>query len=212
MTCLFVININAQAISSSEILKKSIQYHDPNSEWKTLKAKLYFTETRPDGEDRKSNIAIDNQKGLVKINRSGDVYGMLLDSCFIEAGDVECSQAEKMRNYYLYLWGLPMKLLDAGTPIEQEVTEENYENIPCYVLKVSYEKDTWFFFISKSNYKMEAYKFMFNDKPGKGEFIKLKGESNLGNMKIPSERSWNTIPENKYLGTDILTSSEALNK
>lgn len=198
-----------QQLTATEILDKSIQYHDPENQWPTLKAKLYFNETRPSGPDRKSEVEMDNSTGWFKLNRNDEqIHGAKMDSCFVISGDITCDRALVMRNYYLYLWGLPMKLKDGGTDLQDKYTEEMVDGQACYVLNVPYEKDVWYFYIRKDNFALMAYKFYKDEAAGKGEFIPTDGEIEFGTMKFPNNRTWYQLPGDKILGTDILMQVE----
>ena len=56
-----------------------------------------------------------------------------------------------MRNYYVYLWGLPMKLLDAGTTLDPEVATTNYQDEPVQIVRVTYDpqvgSDVWYVYL-----------------------------------------------------------------
>lgn len=196
-------------VSHKTVLTKAINYHDPESNWTSLNAKFYFTETRPLGADRLTAVEIDNNRSYMKLNRGDEeVYEVLHDSCQVlsEKGTVE--RGLTLRNYYLYLWGLPMKLNDQDTPFDQEVSLETVNGIKCEVLRVKYEKDTWYFFIDQATGRMVQYKFYQDEAETKGELIALEEEELIGQMKIPKRRSWYTLPDMKYLGTDILSKVE----
>jgi hypothetical protein len=205
--CLIFFNLGAhsQELSSEEILQRSIDYHDPKHAWPSFAYTLNFSESRPDGSVRKTTVVIDNSKGYFKLNRNNEeISGMILDSCFVEKGDLTCDRAAMFRNYYTYLWGLPMKLHDKGTPLSDRVEDTQYLGESCYALTVTYEKDTWTFYIRKSNFQMIAYQFIQDEATGKGEYILLAGELLINDMRIPKERSWYTLPDSSFLGTDIL--------
>ena len=122
-------------------------------------------------------------------------------------GDRDAERGKMLRSYYVYLWGLPMKLLDDKANIKI-AKSETVKGVDCHVLQMAYEKETWTYFIKKSNDQMIAYRFIKNDGTGKGENIYLEGEVKVGNMRIPKARSWYTIPDNKFLGTDVLVAGE----
>lgn len=207
LICLSPFLLDAQ-ISAKEVLEKANSYHDPNGEWSTLKATFIFKETRPDGSDGSSTFALDNSKGYTKITRGDDEYEVMREEAKVLKGDKGVDRALMMRNYYLYLWGLPMKLYDAGTSIDKKVGEEVVNGLDCYVLRVPYEKDIWYFSIDKETGRLVQYKFYKDEVAGKGELITLEDEISLGELKIPQRRSWYTLPEMKYLGTDILSRVE----
>ncbi len=201
--------LSKSQITSKEILEKSLTYHDPSNKWPELKALLIFKEKRPSGEIRNTTFEMDNNKGIFRLNRGNqEIHGMNLDSCFIEKGDVNCERVQSLRNYYLYLWGLPMKLKDHGTVIGEKISLENYEGKPAYVIRVPYEKDTWYFYFDQSDYRMFGYKFYKDPEETKGEWIKLEGGIVVNGIKIPQTRRWYTIPEMKFLGEDKLLESK----
>ncbi len=202
-----VSSIGMAQTDAREILERSIQYHDPDGSWSTLNRQFNFRENRPDGSTRSTTVKIDNNKGYVKVNRNAEmIVAMTLNDCELIKGDKDCEYASMIRNYYLYLWGLPMKLLDEGTPLDSEVVETQYQGIACYQLRVPYEKDTWYFFIDRDTYRMVAYMFYKDEAAKKGEYILLDKELTAEGMKIPKERSWYTLPDSTYLATDVLIS------
>ncbi|MFK7953292.1 MAG: DUF6503 family protein [Ekhidna sp.] len=196
-------------MTAEMVLAKANEYHDSNKEWASLIVTFLFTETRPDGSESSSTFELNNATGFAKISRGDDkVYEVSGEEAKVLKGDDGKERALMMRNYYLYLWGLPMKLYDEGTPMDGEVGEEIVNEIECYVLRVPYEKDVWYFSIDKQTGRMVQYKFYKDEDAGKGELITLEGEMSIGDMKIPKNRSWYTLPEMKYLGTDILSGVE----
>lgn len=208
--CLALIQVaSSQSLSAQEILNNSISFHDPDGEWPTLKAELIFSETRPNGPDRKAVAIIDNSKSFFKLNRNDEeIYQVEVEDCVVEKGDGTSERGLMLRNYYTYLWGLPMKLKDPGTKLDESYTEETIEGVDCYVLRVPYEKDIWYFYMRKDNFAMIAYKFYKDEAAGKGEYIPTDGFFSVGNMKIPNNRTWYELPGNRVLGTDIMTSAQ----
>ena len=184
--------------SPEDILGKAIQYHDPNEKWNTLETTLHFTETRPDGSERKALIYLNNLNGSMKINRNDEeAYEVKGDESFVIKGEYDEARGLRLRNYYLYLWGLPMKLLDEGTPKIEEVEDESIDGEATKVLRVAYEKDTWYFNFDKQTGRMLQYRFYKDEAAGKGELITLEDEIMVNGIKIPQKRSWYTIPEMK---------------
>ncbi len=203
----------AQVRSSQEILEKSIQYHDPEGQWPLFKERLFFKADLADKSEIFTEIEIDNRRGYFKFKQeeANTEIGILQDSCFIISGDSDCNAIKKTRNYWIYLWGLPMKLKDPGTNVDTEVQERKLKEFDCYVIRVPYVKDTWYFYIDKSNFALRAYEFFVDEEKRIGERIYLEGEFSIDKMRIPQSRSWYYTHEDKrFLATDQLLKNEKL--
>ena len=202
------INASAQLPTATALLDKAIQYHDPKDQWGTFNHELNFLSERPSGPTRKSKVAIDNNKGYFKYMEEGNEMGVVMDCCFLVPQGKTCDNVKRTRNYYIYLWGLPMKLKDPGTVLDEKVREEKFNGWDCYVLRVPYEQDIWYFYLDKENFAMRGYLFYKDEAAKKGEAIYLDEEVTINDMRIPKKRKWVTTPEGKLLGTDILLSSQ----
>lgn len=197
--------------TAEQLRRETTEFHDPKGEWPTFAYHLFFRETRPDGPDRRTEVWIDLAQDYFKLNRNNEQIGELnRGKCDITVGDFDCARLETMKNYYTYLWGLPMKLNDRDTPLNQNVTEVVYKGSPCFQLQVDYEKDTWFFYLDKSSKQMLAYLFLKDVGQFKGEYIELEGILKIGQMSIPKKRNWYTLPDSTFLGSDILIDFEKL--
>lgn len=195
--------LSAQQQTATDIVTKSIAYHDPSGLWKRFQGTLQLTEIREKG-NRSTQFSIDNQIGKFLFERDSIKHGMLLDSCFNVSGHTPCDRVETIRNYYLYLWGLPMKLKDRNTPLQDKVqTIDNWYGVPAYGMEVHYERENWTFFFSQKDYRLLGYQFFFNYKDG-GELILLENELEFDGIKFPKERTWHSLPGEKYLAKDIL--------
>ncbi len=213
------------------IIERSIEFHDPNNNWVSLQAHLEFTESRPDGEDRHTSIEIDNIRGNFCLNREVKKMHVQrhikLDSCFYnideydQLTDKEFEQFKLndersffMRNYYLYLWGLPMKLTDKGTRVEEKVKITKFDSKEAYEVKVTYDaktgSDIWFFYFDPSNYAMIGYRFYHDLEKNDGEYILLEDSELVFGLNIPKSRSWYTHQDSTLLGTDILVSFDEI--
>ncbi|PHN05591.1 DUF6503 family protein [Flavilitoribacter nigricans] len=216
--------LRAQTVSAETLLERSIKYHDPKGQWGKTPMTLNLKETRPGGSDRTTTIGIDLKKQTFRLDqmREGNqlVYNIAMDDCTYELNgnsdispeDLEkyrlnCDRAKTMRNYYTYLWGLPMKLTDPGT-ILHEVKMDEFMGKAAYRLKVTYSpevgSDIWYFYFDPSSYALTGYRFYHDEATNDGEYITLKGEEKIKNFRLPKERKWYTHKEDKYLGADIL--------
>jgi len=216
---------NFSQLSGEELLNKSISYHDPNNDWNEFKGVLNITMTRPDRSKRNSEVEIDilrsyfrakvlQDKNIVEQIVENDLCRVTLNgkSSFsedeIKKHRLTCAFAKKMRNYYTYLYGLPMKLKDPGTIIHPEVTNKSFKGKEYLVLKVDYKepvgKDSWYFYFNPQSYALEVYQFFHDESKNDGEYILLSEEKEINGIKMPKIRSWFYNEKDKFLGTDTL--------
>lgn len=215
----------AQKINGPELLKKAIQFHDPNGSWETFSGKLKVIMETPNGTNRNSDINIDlpNQYFYVKAKSGKNTteYTMNKGTCAMSFnGDknpadsikkkyrLSCKRAELYKNYYTYLYGLPMKLKDPGTIIDQKVARKKFKGKEYLVLKATYKKevgnDIWYFYFDPKTYAMEVYQFYHDESKNDGEYILLSGMEMINGIKMPKTRAWYMNKDDKFLGTDIL--------
>ena len=213
----------AEPPAAEELLARSMAYHDPDGRFLTQPHRLRFLDTRPNGPDRRSEVLIDVPGERFEMLRKGEheiagVIGpgqcaMTLDgrSDLSEAERTEhrlsCERLGFMRNYYTYLWGLPMKLRDPGTRLGR-VTATTFEERPVYDLRVTYAEgvggDIWYFYFDRETYALVAYRFYHDEAKNDGEVIHLEGKIEAEGMRLPERRTWYTHGDNRLLGTDTL--------
>ena len=218
----------AQELTGNELLDKAIAYHDPNGNWNTFKGGFQITMETPNSSVRVSKIHFDlpREEFILDVTKDKDSYAYLIekDSCKIslnghlEISDedakrlrLNCERGKMMKDYYTYLYGLPMKLKDVGTIISPIVERKTFKGKEYLVLKVNYTedvgKDTWYFYFDPTTYAMEIYQFFHEEQENDGEYILLKGMETINDIKMPKARAWYYNKNDKYLGTDILTST-----
>jgi len=221
----------SQNISGIELLEKAITYHDPDNNWNTFAEGFSVTMETPKNSARISNIRINLPEELFYIKMTRDTliteYTVNKGSCsFALNGEknlsvkqqkqfnISCERALLYKNYYTYLYGLPMKLKDTGTIIDKKVDKKVFKGNTYLVLKVSYDitvgSDVWYFYFNPTTYAMEVYQFFKTDEQGNikldsGEYILLSDETIINNIKMPKNRAWYYNKDNSYLGTDILS-------
>jgi hypothetical protein len=216
----------SQKLTGNELLEKAIQFHDPKGNWETFKGEFFVTMETPKNASRKSTIKINlpEEYFLVKAIRDTIVteYIIQKDDCSMSINgninpseelknryNLNCERANMYKNYYTYLYGLPMKLKDDGTIIHPKVERKKFQGKEYLVLKATYNKqvgkDTWYFYFNPKPYAMEVYQF-FKEKKDSGEYILLSGLEIINDIKMPKNRAWYYNKNDGYLGTDILTS------
>lgn len=223
---LFIIVSCDQEMTGEELLNNAINYHDPTGSWEDFRATLHINLDTPEKPTRYSKVTIDLVTGLFMLNESRNerVIERKVENgeCNISMNGknnfseeeilkyhLTCERTEFMRNYYTYLYGLPMKLKDEGTVIDPEVQLKNFMGTDYLVLKVTYDKsvgaDTWYFYFNPKTYAMEIYQFYHDEAKNDGEYILLSEVLEVNDIKIPKVRKWFINKDDKFLGSDVLT-------
>lgn len=218
---------------AAELLQRSIAYHDPQGLWAEGTWRLQLDEPRPDGRSRATTLVLDNARGrfeltwrledaLIEGTLEGQGCSFKLDgSSDISDEDREkhrltCERLAWLRNYYTYLWGLPMKLEDPGTPLDREARATTFQGRPVHALRVAYQEpvgtDTWTFYLDSETAALVGYRFAHDEEKGDGETIVLEGEAVGGGLRLPKVRSWTTNLDGEHLGTDTLVALERLDE
>ncbi|MCB4799816.1 DUF6503 family protein [Neotamlana laminarinivorans] len=224
-TLLFSLVVFSQDITGTELLDKAIAYHDPEGNWETFSDSLKITMDIPEKPNRESKIYIDlpNEYFSVKAEAQGKVVEYIVDKdsviigfngeknpseAILKANKLSKKRALLYKNYYSYLYGLPMKLKDEGTIIHEKVEDKIFKGKSYLVLKATYDKnvgkDTWYFYFNKVTYAMEVYQFYHDESKNDGEYILLSDEKVISSIKMPKIRAWYMNKDDKHLGTDIL--------
>ncbi len=221
-----------ELLPAKELLDRSIAYHDPQGIWMKSSHRLLLSETRPNGTVRKTTIVIDNREGSFRMTRSvtdgpdTEIYvkGDTVEAKLMGSTEFSSEAAEenrltpeaaiRTRNYYLYLYGLPMKLLDPGTRLDPKTRRASFLGKDVLELKVTYDedvgKDTWYFYFEPKTTSLVGYRFYHDEEKNDGEYITLEEEIRSGEIRLPRIRKWYTNDENKHLGTDKIESVEEL--
>ncbi|MEP2690107.1 DUF6503 family protein [Maribacter dokdonensis] len=221
----------AQEITGTQLLERAIAYHDPENNWSSFKGKMLIEMENPKSSPRstviemklphnyfkstvkKDNYTIeselDNGECTLKLNGSTSIFPKIKDSL-----NISCDRAKMMKNYYTYLYGLPMKLKDPGTIIDNNVVKKTFKGKKYLVLKATYEKevgnDTWYFYFDPKTYAMEVYQFFHDESKNDGEYILLSEMITVNGIKIPKVRAWYYNKGDVYLATDNLRKANSL--
>ena len=233
LAMLVTLDSAAQELTAPQLLEKAIAYHDPNNSWPTFHGNLSITMSTPDGKERVSEIMLDLPMEYFQLTATkdgailkqtlnkGECELQLNGSTSISEEDkkthrLTCERAGMMKNYYTYLYGLPMKLKDQGTILDPEVMTKTFKGKKYVVLKINYAEevgeDTWYFYFDPISYAMEVYQFFHDESKNDGEYILLTGEEEVAGIKMPKTRAWYYNKDDKHLGTDVLTEAAVLEK
>jgi hypothetical protein len=211
-------------MTSDQLIRKSIEYHDPKGQWNSFIDTLYFRQELPNDQERIRVIFIDRKNN--NFSFKGDLpEGVLRYEVRSDNGTAYWNNSKEFpdtirtkyrisndrallyRDYYSYLYGMPMKLNDPGTNIDPLVEEVTFHDKEYYKIKVTYSEevgsDTWYFYFDKNNYGLGAYEF-WKEEPGDGEYLLLNGVKILNGIKLPRNISWYMTIDDRWLATDIL--------
>ena len=211
-------------ISADSLLAWSIRYHDPQGNWGGKSHVLNLAESRPSGEVRHSRLSLNpgnNDFDLVQTKGTDKIHLRYVNGTFsaTHQGRMEIKQEDRerlrltkghtlwLRNYYTYLFGLPMKLKDPDAELLPDVHKVWFNGKQVLELEVRYvpetEKDTWRLYFNPKTYALEGYAlYALREGPETGEYIILEGEALVDKMRLPAERHWYAKANNLYLGTD----------
>ena len=218
-----------QQITPRELIEKSINYHDPDGTLFTKDIHMELIGSSPNRDDRKTSIAFNikkekfqmsnvrdgksivrsSNKGLVKISIDGEFE---FSKETADKYRLSTDRVVMMKNYYQYLWLMPMKLNDSGTILDPTVKTTDFFGKESLTIKVTYREevgeDVWYFYFDPISYAMQGYRFYHDEAKNDGEYIILEEEVVFGSVKLPKKRTWYTHTEDKLLGTDILSALE----
>lgn len=226
--CCLVIPVTGQEVPAPEaetLLAKSIAYHDPGGVWGSFQGAFVVLMESPGKTVRRSEIHLDQPANRFRLQVRQDhtekTYQWDAGVCSLgfngkaefseevaKEHRLTCERARMYRDYYTYLYGLPMKLRDPGTRISPKVEKRRFHGREYWVMEVRYDpevgQDLWYFYFNPQTYALEAYQFYHDKSKNDGEYILLEGEHPLGGMRLPRIRTWYTNREGKLLGTDTL--------
>lgn len=221
----FITTNQAQSPTASEIVSNSIDYHDPQGKLLKKDVSLFLTETRPNGSDRKTEVSFNLKKEKFQMKQirddrnikttydCGKISFLLDGKKEISAEDKEKyrldeNRVEMLKNYYQYLWLMPLKLIDEGTNFNPLVKTKDFFGKESLEIRVTYDpsvgSDVWYFYFNPTSFALQGYRFYHDEEKNDGEYIILDEEVTFEGVRIPKIRKWFTHKEDKFLGSDIL--------
>ena len=219
-------NLPAQLPTGPEVVAAAIQHHDPKGRWSELAFSANRqTSTEVDGQQVENSAAfrIDNRNGTFAGRAKYDdipyLHVVTADTCFgvlenpifaqgydIREGLLGCESATRMYHFFSYMLGVPMKLNDPGTQIQEKVQRKEMDGKACYEVKVTYPpaigEETWLFYFQESDYQLVAAQFYKDARTKDGELIFYRDYTKLRKVKLPQTLIWETMPDHTFLATD----------
>ena len=200
------------ALAAEGLLHRSIAYHDPDGRWERGAFEITDVSSRVDGTGRRTVLRFDNARGRFEMEQvvDGRVLKIVVENdAVVEVrldGRAELSAEEidrfrlspaqvlTTRNFYLYLYGLPMKLKDPGTRLAPDAKETVFQGRPAYELRVTYDEsvgsDTWYFYLDRETFALVGHRFYHDESAGDGEYAVLSEEVSGQGLRLPRVRKW----------------------
>lgn len=225
----YLVLVLLSAPTAKELLDCSIGYHDPQGRWERGAFEITDQSTRPDGTGRRTVLRFDNARSRFEMEGSvdGRALRIVVENDTVEElrldGRTDLSREELerhrltppqgvvvRRNFYLYLWGLPMKLRDPGTRLDPKVKETHFRGKAVYELRVTYDesvgKDTWYFQLDRETCAMVGHRFHHDESAGDGEYTVLSEEVSGQGLRLPRVRKSYRNQGNEFFITHTILS------
>jgi hypothetical protein len=228
MPCLVLALVSS--LSAKELLDRSIAYHDPQGRWGGGAFEITDVSARPDGTGRRTILRFDNARSRFEMESTVDKLplNVVVENDTVRVrldGRTDLSPAElerhrltpaqllTRRNFYLYLYGLPMKLRDPGTRLDPQVKETDFHGRTVYQLRVTYDKsvgsDTWYFYLDRETFALVGHRFHHDESSGDGEHTVLTEEVSGQGLRLPRVRKWFRNKNNELFITHTILSIAA---
>lgn len=190
---LLLISACSTAPSGQQILKKSIDFHDPSNQWNRLQQKINIQSDflYPDTAVYSLIIGLDNPQKLVSYSNTtlAQQVEFTDTSCLVVLGNKSCEQSAWTKNFYHFILGLPMTLQNEEAVVHKSVVDTSFYDQPSYRVAIDFEKEKWHFYFAKSDYHLIGFAFNKNFE-AKAEEIRTEGLIEFNGMKLPKIRYW----------------------
>ncbi len=224
--CFFGISMTVSSqISSELLLNRSIQYHDPQGNWSSFNDSLIISTESETGVIEEIQIHMNHIEGSFRFKKESNIglfegfilvdsSEYLLNNKTLKSSKVlqqlikENETVDFLRDYYVYLWGLPMKLKDKEAVKSQKSLPDTLNDVSVYRMRVTYPNqvgpNVWYFYYKKSNYALNAIQFFYNEDLMDGETIILTGEKNIGSIRFSKQRKWLKNRNRELISREVL--------
>ncbi len=210
---LLLISACSSSPSGKQILKKSIAFHDPTSQWNNMQQKIIIQSdfVYPDSAFNSLSIGLDNPNK--RVSYTNTTLAQRVDftdtTCMVVMGDKTCDQAAWTKNFYHFILGLPMTLRNEDGVIHESIVQTTFHDSPCYRVAVDFVQEKWHFYFSVADYHLVGFAFNKNFEH-KAEEIYTDGLIDIDAMKLCKIRSWWITTDSLapiYSGKDEVKSS-----
>jgi hypothetical protein len=218
-----------------DLIERSIAYHDPKGAWSSrpieILAEVRLAErlaAERGYEIRTDRILVDNAAGRFRCTTqiADDRIEFSIDGDAFEArlnGRSEISDEDRQkhrladdqlvrrRDYFNFMYGIPMKLRDPGTRLDPEVVRTEFEGRDVYAIRVTYSpevgSDVWYFYFDPDTSALVGCRFFHDEAANDGEYIIFDDEvRGPYGMRLPKHRRWHMNHDGEYIAADDVLS------
>lgn len=231
-----VIPARAELPTADELLARSISHHDPQGVWSSgrihLEMEVVYSEKLAEQrgiEKMATSLWLAPGHGEFRCIRTHDggtvEYRIKAgEKTTLVNGSPEFSDEDRerlrvgdplmYRDYFEYMWGMPMKLRDPGTVPDPVVREGEFEGRDVLVLRVTYDPevgtDVWDFFFDPQTSALVGCRFFHDEAANDGEYIVFTGavHDEASELRMPGGQAWYYNDGRGHLATDTVTQFE----
>jgi hypothetical protein len=221
-----------QEMSAEDVVARSIAFHDPHGMWAAGSFRFDLMQTQHIRGYTKVDLIIDNGIGKfwMQRDRLGQVTETTItgDACWTlfngsseyseedaQRFQLSCDEMKDTRDYYTYLYGLPMKLRDPGTIIDSAAARAQFDGEEVWQVRVTYDPDVgtdvWYFYFSPEDFSLTGYRFYHDEEANDGEYI-LLDRLEEGDLRVPKVRAWFRNSDDQLVGTDKIMGMERISR
>lgn len=212
-------------LTGKEILAKSIQKHDPKSQWSSSEFTLRIQEPRIQNSERFSLVYINNANNAFKLlrNRGEKIasYGInsegittvlldnkiVTDSLSVQQYMLQPERIHIYKNSYETMLGLPMSLNKDLISKIGKVSKVNFNEKTAFKIEVELKRNVfsnhWVLYVSDKDFRLLGIDIVFPNDPEKGERLYFEKSIQIGDIAIPRVKHWYDL-KNSYLGSDVI--------
>ena len=166
--------------AASEILRQSLQFHDPGEQWPASQFQMVIDEPRTNFPERQSTILINLPEQTFEVTRNyeGTVVrrGIDAERCYSFIGDqpvdptdsatvnqyrLQCDRTQGYQSFYQLLTGLPMTLFTPEVSLGETVDAVEFGPYACYAVSARLNNpiigEQWIFYFDRTNYQLRGF-------------------------------------------------------
>ncbi|PZX61272.1 hypothetical protein LV84_00260 [Algoriphagus ratkowskyi] len=189
----FIISACSSAPTGKQVLKKSIDFHDPNNKWNSLLESIHVKSdfVYPSISLDSLIIGLDNAKQLISYHNLTLGQEILFSdsTCLVISGSKSCEQSAWTKNFYHFILGLPMTLQNEDGIVHEFVADTSFYQKPSYRVRIDFEKEKWHFYFDKADFQLVGFAFNKNFE-SKAEEIRTDDLIDIDGMNLIKSRSW----------------------